>query len=170
MLLGVTPIAPGYSEAAKQLWRLWLPMPSLDFFYEYRILRHPGMKPGPRSKPCTLSRQWPGHSCLEAAVQPRLADLQWADGVVPTPHGGIAVTWQRFQEHECLLRVSQEALLEAFEMCVNGTSLQVGAMSFLGGHIWQEQKKGCFFFKGDSFQSSSMPQIGQQECHGIIHS
>lgn len=62
MLLGVTPIAPGYSEAA---------------------------------------------------IQPRLADLQWADGVVPTPYGGIAVTWQRFQEHECLLRVSLPAGVSA---------------------------------------------------------
>eukprot|EP00667_Euglena_gracilis_P001435 EG_transcript_1435 len=53
----------------------------------------------------------PGYAT--AAVKPLLGDLDWVDGVVPTPHGGIAVTWQRQGDRHCLLRVDLPANVQA---------------------------------------------------------
>eukprot|EP00667_Euglena_gracilis_P001018 EG_transcript_1018 len=53
----------------------------------------------------------PGYA--DVAVRPALADLRWAEGVVPTPHGGIAVAWETFGPTECLLRVAVPAGVRA---------------------------------------------------------
>eukprot|EP00669_Euglena_mutabilis_P008137 TRINITY_DN3260_c0_g1_i1.p1 TRINITY_DN3260_c0_g1~~TRINITY_DN3260_c0_g1_i1.p1 ORF type:complete len:777 (+),score=185.32 TRINITY_DN3260_c0_g1_i1:488-2818(+) len=46
----------------------------------------------------------PGYSLV--SVRPRMVDVEWAQGAVPTPHGGVTVAWQRFGPSHCLLRVT----------------------------------------------------------------
>ena len=44
----------------------------------------------------------PGYK--EVDIWPLTADLEWAEGAVPTPHGSVAVAWQLFGPQECLLK------------------------------------------------------------------